>query len=108
MFFHCSFNILEPDFLFLVQRDIESHSGGYERNKKMVPEVMTERNERKSTLGILEVAVSLTGIFKCLLNLNTFFKFTGKADDYKPSTFFQFCASLLSNTKQCALRVNSG
>lgn len=88
MFFHCSFNVLEPDFLVPVQGDIESHSGGYERNKKMVPEVMTERNERKSTLGILEVAVSLTGVFKCLLNLNTFFKFTGKADDYKPSTFF--------------------
>lgn len=87
MFFLCIFNILEPDFLFPVQGDIESHFGGYEKNKKMVPEVMTERNERTSILDILEVAVSLTGVFKCLLDLNMFFKFTGKEEDYKPFVF---------------------
>lgn len=88
MYFHCSFNILEPDFLTVsCQGDTESHSGGSERNKKKVPEVMTERNERTNTLDILEVAVSLTGVFKCLLNLDMFFQFTGKADDNKPFMF---------------------
>lgn len=79
---------LQPDFLTVsCQGDTESHSRGSERNKKMVPEVMTERNERTSTLDILEVAVSLKGVFKCLFNLNMFFQCTGKADDYKPFTF---------------------
>lgn len=90
--------------LFPVQGDTESHSGGSEKNKKMVPEVMTEINERTSTLDILEVAVSLTGVFKCLLNLNTSFNLPGKQMNINLSLFPVLCLT----SKQSTLSASNG
>lgn len=61
----------------------------------MVPEVMRERNERTTTLDVLNIAVSLKGVYKCLLNLNSFFLFAGKADECKLFFFHPFSACSL-------------